>query len=308
MSRLRFVAFLTALLAARAAGGAACSESPTGQQNCEVIVARDQNALPTPAPNYFKLQGNSATGAVAPTPAAGECVWGDSDATGTDDFGLRCAGTFELKRLVLDAGSSAAGTAPLKFTAGPLLSSVEPGAMEYYNNGFWLTNWYVRRTIVQAQEVITADVTVANTLTETTVFTQPHGANYLVVGKMEEIRLYGVASSLQNGNSNTLTVRLKYAGSTLGSFVVPEAVRSGVGWEMHIATTTRAIGAGTTSIQYFADFDLNGTATDNVIAGLSTGNDSTAAQPTTVTFQWSDADAGNTITVQQGRAFSIDDN
>lgn len=299
---------LLLLCSASRVWAAACAESPTGQSNCEIFSARDQNALPTPLPNYLKLLDNNATAAVAPTPAAGECVLGDEDASSTDDFALRCATTLGLKRVVLDAGTTAAGTAPLKFTAGDLLTAVEAGAMEFYNNALWFTNLAVRRTVVQAQEVLISDVTVGNTVTETTVYTVPHGANYLKVGKQEDIVLVGAITSNSGAGSNTLTIRVKYAGSTLGSWVVPEAARTAVGWGMHVMTTVRAVGAGTTSIQLHADFDVNGTALDNVVNVLSTGHDSTTAQSTTVTFEWSDADAGNTASVLQGRTASYDDN
>lgn len=39
-------------------------------------------------------------------------------------------------RLHINAGSATAGTAPLKFTSGPLLTTPEPGAIEYYNGKF----------------------------------------------------------------------------------------------------------------------------------------------------------------------------
>jgi hypothetical protein len=78
--------------------------------------------------------------------------------------------------------------------------------------------------------------------------------------------------------------------------------------EIHVAITCRAIGAGTTSIQIHANCDIDGTASDPIFNGLSTGLDSTTAQATTVTLQWTTASVNNNYTQQQARALSIDNN
>lgn len=313
MRHSKAIAILTICALARVASAVrpdAVSEGPTGQQNVEVLNAANQNTLPTPATNYQRWLGNnSASVTPAPTPAADECVLSDeTTGSSTDAFTLRCKTGLYVKSLRLLAGTATAGTAPLYFTSGTLLTDVEPGALERANNSLYYTNWYVRRSVVQGQEVLTSDVTVANTTTETTVYTQPHGANYLQVGKQEDILLLGTINSLQNGNTNTLTLRVKYAGATQATFVVPEASRSGIAVEIHVVTTVRAIGSGTTSIQIHGNADVYGTTSDPVVNTLATGLDSTTAQPTTVTVQWSDADAGNSVTFSQGRALSIDDN
>ena len=303
------IAAVLALGVVVAQAQAPVSESPTGQENVEVLHARNQNVLATPKPNYFRLQANNAAAIAVPTPAAGECVWGDTTSTtSTDGFALRCNGGVTLNQVVLAPGTATAGTAPLKFTAGSLLSGVEAGAVEFFANGFWLTNLAVRRTIVQGQQVLTSSQTLASSAAETTMYTVSHGANYLVVGKQEDIELLGTVTSVLGGGDNTLTVRVKYAGTFIGSFVLPEANRSGVGWDLHVMTTVRAIGLNTTSIQVHCNFDLNGTATDEVVNHLQTGLDSTTAQATTVTMQWSDADSGNSISILQGRTLSVDNN
>lgn len=308
-SRRIVIGLVFGVLLPKLAWAAACTESPTGQQNCEQFTARDNNALATPLPNYLRLKGNNAAAIAVPTPAAGECIFGDTTATtSTDTFALNCKNGTTLNQVVLTAGTTTAGTAPLKFTAGSLLSTVEAGAMEFWNNAFWLTNLAVRRTIVQGQEVLVANETLANSAAETTMYTVSHGANYLKVGKLEDIELVGTVSSNNGAGTNTLTTRVKYAGSTIGTFVLVEALRSGVAWDLHIMTTVRAIGNGTTSIQVHCNFDLNGTSVDNVVNTLATGLNSTTAEATTVTMQWSDADTGNTISIVQGRALSIDDN
>jgi hypothetical protein len=208
--------------------------------------------------------------------------------------------------LHLGAGSATANTAPLKFTSGTLLTVVEAGAMEYWNNSFWLTNLAVRRTVVQAQSVATADLSVSNTTVETTIFTQNHGANYLKVGKHEDIWLQGLINTA-SGAGDTGTVRVKYAGNTLGTFTIPKSI-GGKNVEIHVVITCRAIGAGTTSIQVHANCDIDGSVSDPIYNGLSTGLDSTTAQATTVTIQWATASASDNYTQYQARALSIDNN
>lgn len=88
----RLLTVLTLLLTHAAyAGSPVVIDSPTGQVNADVFAGRDQNALPTPAPNYVKLLGNNAAGIACPTPAVGECILGDTSATSSaDTFELSC--------------------------------------------------------------------------------------------------------------------------------------------------------------------------------------------------------------------------
>jgi hypothetical protein len=108
--------------------------------------------------------------------------------------------------------------------------------------------------------------------------------------------------------ANALTIRVKYAGATLGTFTVLKSATANRNYEVHVRITCRATGAGTTTMQVHGNADVEGIATDPVYNGTSTGLDSTTAQATTVTVQWTDADAGNTTTIQQGYALSIDNN
>ena len=194
----------------------------------------------------------------------------------------------------------------IKFTARNLLPTVVAGVMEYYNNALWFTNLAVRRTVVQGQSVRTTDITVSNTTTKTIIFTQAHGANYPVVGKCEEIIMQGIVNTL-SGASDTGTVRLEYGGNLLGSFIIPKSV-GGKNFDLHCLLTFRAIGNGTTSIQVHANFDIEGLASDPVYNGLTTGLNSTTAQATDISIQWTTADAGDNMTVYQAYALSIDNN
>lgn len=44
------------------------------------------------------------------------------------------------KTVTIRPGTTAAGTAPLKFTSGPLMTTPEPGAIEFYNDRLYFTN------------------------------------------------------------------------------------------------------------------------------------------------------------------------
>jgi len=82
-----------------------------------------------------------------------------TDASNTTTASLKTAGGLAVakksylgKSVVLGAGSAAAGTAPLYLTAGPLLTSVEPGALEYKGHTGYFTTYLVRRSIVLGQD------------------------------------------------------------------------------------------------------------------------------------------------------------
>ena len=194
----------------------------------------------------------------------------------------------------------------IKFTARNLLPTVVAGVMEYYNNALWFTNLAVRRTVVQAQQVRTTSLTIANTTTETEIFSQAHGAGYLQVGKMEDIRIWAQVSS-DSAVGDTATVRVKYAGTTLGSFTVPKSLAGAV-CQIAVVTTCRAIGNGTTTIQVHADIEIEGAASIPHYIGTVSGLNSTTAEATTVTWQWTSATIGNTVAINQARALSIDNN
>jgi hypothetical protein len=218
-------------------------------------------------------------------------------------------GKGNFKAITLQAGGTAAGSAPLKFTTQASgLATVEQGAMELIGNSLQFTNLAVRRSVVQALSVQESDLTVSNTTTETEILSIPHGANYLEVGKMEKGEIQGAITSVSGAGSNTLTIRVKYAGTEYASFVIPELARTAQNIEIHIMTTCRAIGNGTTSMQIHARAEIDNEANNATVNILATGLNSTTAQATTVTAQWSDASASNTLTSLQSYVLCIDKN
>ncbi|NTW61555.1 hypothetical protein HGB24_02625 [Candidatus Saccharibacteria bacterium] len=65
------------------------------------------------------------------------------------------------KTITLQAGTSSAGTAPLKFASGTLLSSPEPGAVEFNNDKLYFTQTTssTRRVIATGDTNITVSDT-----------------------------------------------------------------------------------------------------------------------------------------------------
>lgn len=219
----------------------------------------------------------------------------------------RLSGDTMTGQLVLSQGSTADNSAPLRFrTGGSLQTNIQPGSMEYANNAFYLSNLVVRRSIAQVKNVLTSTTTVANTTTPTVIYTVPHGAGYLQVGKQEDISIWGTVSSVLGAGANTLTITIKWGTLTIGTFVMPEANRSAVDFEIHVLMTVRAIGLGTTTIYTHCNMDIEGTTSDPIANALTTGLDSTVATDLTITATWSDAHATNSLNITQGRTFCLD--
>ena len=208
----------------------------------------------------------------------------------------------------MKAGTTAAGTAPLKFTSQSAgLTTVEAGAMELIGNSLQFTQLLKRRGVAMSQGVLIADVSVNNTSTESAaLITASHSTGYLEVGKCEEISIRGTISQRSGASANG-SFRIKYAGTTIQTISTPAntLIAAGSPFELRVSTTVRSIGAsGTMHIHgillisgvSIADFGVVSTATI----------DTTTAQNTTVTFQWNETNAADLMTVNQGRVLCIE--
>lgn len=211
------------------------------------------------------------------------------------------------EHIVLPAGGTAAGTAALKLTTQAAgLTAVEQGAVELIGNSLQFTQLAKRRGVAMSQGVLLADVTVTNTVTESAaIFTAAHGAGYLEVGKCEEIVLRGTIR--QQGGGSQLQVRVKYAGVTL---VTPTtntgAISAGSPFEIRVTTTVRSVGpSGTLQVNVVFWIENVNNTPDSVAL---TTIDTTTAQDTTITVQWTQLHANNIFTVNQGRVLCIEPN
>lgn len=212
--------------------------------------------------------------------------------------------------LHLAAGAAAANNAPFKFTAGPLLTTVEEGAMEFKGHTLYMTTFQVRRSVALAQEVPIADVT-ATAATETTVYSISMAANYLTAGKHIEINLQGIFSSIA-GPNGVATIRLKYAGATIHTFTTAAGLNTNSPFDTTFNTTCRAIGSGTTgkllSWSEFAEGATSATESITRASGALTDIDTETSNTITITVQFATADAGNSFTVRHGHTLCIDAN
>jgi Cu/Ag efflux protein CusF len=219
------------------------------------------------------------------------------------------AGDTGIGSLVFNAGGTAPGTAPIKLTSQPTpLAVVEQGTFELVGNGLQFSQFLKRRGVVMSENIRTSDLTIANTVTESgAISTVEHGANYLEVGKCEEITIKGFISQRNNAAAFG-SFRIKYAGVTVQTLVTPASVTmTNVPFELKVTLTCRSTGvSGTARIDSLIQFGAS-VAADPGSGGVAVIN-TTVEQPTTVTFQWNEANAANTVTFTQGYVLCIEPN
>jgi hypothetical protein len=234
---------------------------------------------------------------------------GIMDGSGGTGSRLGIGTTSPTAVLHLKAGTTAASTAPLKFTTqAAALTTPEQGTMELVGNSLQFTQLVKRRGVAMTQAVILADIVADNTATETAaLITAEHGANYLEVGKSEKITLVGMTSQ-RNNAASYLKMYIKYGGVTIDSVATPgtQAIAAGSPFELSIYMTIRTVGA-TGTMQINSIFTVDGIAVIPSAPHLITIN-TTTAQNTTVTAKWNEANASNLFTLNQGHILCIEPN
>lgn len=196
----------------------------------------------------------------------------------------------------------------LLFTPQPLVDPVQEGLMEFKGHTLYMTTFQVRRSVALVQEIPVADVTVGETVTETTIYSIPMEANYLTAGKHIESNLQGIFSSIA-GPLGALTLRVKYAGATVAAFTTAQALNTAAPFDITVNTTCRAIGDTTGKLISWAEFSEGFTTiVGSRVAGPLTDIDTTVANTIIITAQWASSNAGNTITVQHGHTLCLDAN
>lgn len=213
---------------------------------------------------------------------------------------INASGSFGIQQssptayLHLGAGTATASTAPLKFTAGTSLTTPESGTMEYDGKRLFFTSTSVRRGIVESDYAIITPVTVANTVTETTVFTASLPANSMSAKDVFDIALRGYFSTANA--SDTFTVSMKIGGTTVTSVTLSAHSVTDAPFHADLTSTIRTIGA-TGTVSAFMDCDIDNVSQDSYTS--STVVDTTGSNDITVTVQWDNALAGNTFTLDQ---------
>ena len=150
----------------------------------------------------------------------------------------------------------------------------------------------------------TADKTVANTSTETTLLGTGEGsktlpADFLTVGKTIYIRVSGYWSDISS--PGTGEARVKIGGTTIldTTAQTPAGSVSNKTFEIDGFITCRTTGAsGTIHHQGYLLLDVGGQSLEfwGMPATSTTTVDTTSSLAIDVTWQWSTADAGNTMT------------
>ncbi len=167
------------------------------------------------------------------------------------------------------------------------------------------TNWLIRNRdriyegatqTYKNDSVTISDTTVANTTTETTLFTTSFAPDELRSGDMVDIIVGGYYST--TNASDTFTARIKINGTAVHSFnSVPKNVTN-TPVEMEYKFTVRGDGATApvTGLAKFSAFNDSLFGADIQDGTLNT----TIANTITITMQWSAATVGNTGTLKQG--------
>lgn len=200
-------------------------------------------------------------------------------------------------RLHLPAGTTTAGTAALKLTEGALLTTQEPGTFAYSGGKLYFTNVANRKVIDRTSDVALTTVTVADTTTETTIWTGPMAANSLRAGNFFKFHADGIVSNGGPSAADQITIRVKVGGVTVVSLT--PATRSmpvGSHWHISANATQRTIGASGSRAVHI-DVDMDSVTTEFVAVAAI---DTTANMDVTITVQWASAAEDNTISLYQG--------
>jgi len=195
--------------------------------------------------------------------------------------------------LHIGAGSATAGTAPLKMTSGALLATPEAGSIEFYDGRFFLTGTGKQRAIDRtSSNVNVANVVVAATAAETTLYLWSLSANAMKVGRIYKVNLDGILSAAAN---KTITFNFYFGtGLYVTSTTTPGNILNKP-WHVEYTVTIRTTGNGGTSSLH-RHLNINGV--DSGVSSLQ-AIDTTAANDVTLKVQWSDNNAGNSITLYQ---------
>jgi hypothetical protein len=213
-------------------------------------------------------------------------------------FGIAPTALIHIK-----AGTAAAGTAPLKFTNGALTTTAEAGALEYDGNSLHFTPLEgVRKSVMLSTDVVLATTTVANTVTETTIYTATLAANELSAGKVIQLQGYGRYSTA-NG-TDTWAVKVYVGAAVVATINSSAANVTNTPFDAKVIFTCRTSGV-TGTVWSYARVSSNRASLSNPGTSATTV-DTTISNILKVTITWSSANAGNTFSLDQGYREIID--
>jgi len=182
----------------------------------------------------------------------------------------------------------------IRIDSGALLSPPVAGTLEFFEDRLYITNVDTQRAIDRTSDVITSTTTVSNTTTETTIYTGTIDANALKAGNVVKYIAGGVISN--DSASDDITIRVKIGSTTVETFNPAIGNVTGAVWGADGRFTIRSVGASG-SAAYEGRAFIN--KSDERVASIET-IDTTVSEDLTVTVQWDNAKAGNTISIYQG--------
>ncbi len=153
------------------------------------------------------------------------------------------------------------------------------------------------RSIDRTGDVALSTVTVANTTTETTLWTASVPANSLTAGNVFKIHADGIVSNGGPSAGDQITIRVRVGGVEKIVLEPVTKTLTGVMWHIDANATQRTIGAtGSRAMHIHLVI-----GEDDEVHSIGVGAiDTTANMDVTITAQWASADAANTISLYQG--------
>jgi len=181
--------------------------------------------------------------------------------------------------------------------ATTLLTTPKAGTIEYDGNKFYITNRAKRKAIDRTSDVLLETVTVANTITETTLWTGEMEENSLDAGNIFKFHADGLVS---NGGSaspaDQITLRVNVGGNTIITLTPATKALDDTHWHLNADATQRTIGvSGSRAVH--VDLEIDGVIANLIdIATIDTTNNMNI----TLTAEWGSAKVANTISIYQG--------
>lgn len=224
---------------------------------------------------------------------------------GKSYFGGNATANANIHIAATTSGSANGGPIKLTPTSAVLLTNAESGVIEVDSAG----TLYSTEASTQRKALVgniyspTSSVTVANTLTETTLLTANPTlpTNFFVAGKSIEIYLAGVHSAVSNPN---IRIRVK-----LGSTTILDTTALACGnstnalCEIKAIITCRSVGSSGTVIGQGLYTEMGGGASSGDFPMTNTATttiNTTTTQSLSVTLEWGTASASNTLTITNG--------
>jgi hypothetical protein len=222
-------------------GGVGIIENPTGS----IYIRGDDNVvadLTGDSAGMYEFQvENSGNHEVASIDTAGNVeVIGNISGQNLNISGTAVIGNVPTAALLtLASGNITAGLAPLKFTAGPLLTVPVPGAMEFDGTGIYLTNTDHRRFISLASDSIITTVN-ATTIAPTTLWNGTINANEMKVNRVYEVKGCGIYST--HDANDQVTVNMTVDSTVIMTLTTPKGTVTNKSWSFDVYFTVRKTG------------------------------------------------------------------